>query len=280
MSDSPSKLVRARRLAESSLALAVVPLVASFLAVGKLQRALDADPGFGLSTALPAALPTLWTYTGSFGDGLQFTTVAGAVSAALTPANAVVVLVGTAVFAALEAGFLGSVAARVAGEPVRLDRFLLAVRRFGRRMIVVRLVGVFVVVLLGLLAELLGPAVVLVGLLVAYALYGWPYVLVVRDDPAFDALGVTLVLAREGGIYLRFAVLHALFAAGLSVPLTVLVRNGGPLGVSVAGVAASLPALVVAFYGVLTFRERLGTAGVWETPGDTGPVGGVSGTSE
>lgn len=247
MSSEPSRLDRARELAESSLPLAVVPMIASLLSVGRIERVLAADPGFGVSFALPTGLPTLWTFTDVPG---------GSVGGPVVPdfGNAAVVIVGLAVTAALEAGFLGSLVARTNGRRIDRDRFLLNVGRFGVRMIAVRLVTFTAVALIVLLGGVFLPLAVVGAIAVSYGCYGWPYVVVVRDESALDALGITLALARNGGAYLAFAVAHVVGAAIVSLPVSLLVRNGGLIGILLAAGVTALPALFAAAYGVLLFR--------------------------
>lgn len=251
--DVPSTYARARELTIESLPVAVVPALASLAAIGEIRRAVESPPGGGVTFPLPTGLATLWTYTDvPGGPG----TVAGSLS--VSPSGVAAAAVGVVFAGALEAGFLGTLDGRIDGDPITLDRFALAVRRFGVRLIGVQVVRLLAVVAVVFVGQLFVPLAFLGSLAVGYLLYGWPFVVVVRDESLTDTLGVTLGLATESRSYVWFAVGHLVCGALASVPLTGLVRNTGLAGVVIGIAVVAVPAVFVGCYGLLVFREAAG----------------------
>lgn len=246
----PSRYVRARELTLESLQLAVLPVVLSVVAVNNIQRALQSPPGFGVTFPLPSAAGDLWTYTNVPG-GLGSLTG----SPALTAGTVAGTVVGVVVAGAAQAGLLGTLAGRLDGDRISRERVLLAVGRFAPRLVGIAVVQLLAVVVIVIVGRVFLPLAVVCSLAVGYLLYGWPFVVVVRDESLTDTLGVTLGLATEAGAYLRFGLGHAVAGAVLSVPLTWLVRNGGMTGVLLGSLLVAVPSLFVASYGLVLFRE-------------------------
>jgi len=244
----PSRLDTAMAATRRNVVLAAVPVVATLLSGSKILRVLAAGPGGGLTFPLPTGLPTLWTYVAlpsaagsgpSIGGPLAVTT--------FLP----LFLVGLVLTAALEAGFLGSIEARLTnGEP----SFVANVGRYTGRMIGVNLVRaaiVFVAFPLLLVAPILAVVAIVV---LSYLVYGLPYEVVVGDRSVTAALSATVSHARAGGDYATFGVAHLLGGAAASLVLTGVVRTAGWPGILFGTAVVAVPAVFVAVYGVLTFR--------------------------
>lgn len=245
----PSRYDRAIAVTKQSTALAVVPFAASLLSLSKVQQALAANGG-GITFPFPTGLPTLWTYVslpGVVGTG----PATGPGSLALFVP---LFLVGLVITAALEAGLLGALDGRIDGTE---RGFAGGVAQFTFRMVGVNLVRA-AVVLVALPFAVLGPLVVVGFLLVvvlSYLTYGLPFVVVTRDVGVLSALDRTVDLATGGGDYARFGFAHLLAGAAASLVLSVLVRNGGIPGILLGAAAVALPAVFVAAYGLILFRD-------------------------
>lgn len=199
---------------------------------------------------LPGGLPTVWTYASLPTSG-SVPVAAGGLG--LVPGLAAF-LVGTVLGGALEAGLVGTLDDLAAG---RSPSLLAAARRHVVPVTLARLLRASLILLAApfvLAAPLLGVVIVPLLLLASYALYGLPFVIVVEERAFRPALSRTLVLARDGGVYLRFAVAHVLAGAAVSLPVSVLIRGGLP-GVFVAVAVTAPVGAFVAAYGVLLFRE-------------------------
>lgn len=261
----PSTLDRAADVTRRSLPLAVVPAVAGLLSLSDVARALRAGPGGGVTFPFPTGLPTLWTYASLPGGpgGAAFT---GPLSAALFVP---LFLAGLLVTSALEAGFLGTLSARVDGTP---GDFAGSVRRYALRIVGVNLVR-FCVVLFALPFALVFPPLALVVVVVgSYLVYGLPFVVVTRDAGFGEALDATVGHATDGGRYAAFGFGHLLVGAVCSLALSSLVRLGLG-GVVVGTVLVAVPAVFVAAYGLFVFRDLDGRRPA------TGPSGSADATS-
>lgn len=245
--DEPSRTDRARSLLRRRPALLAVPAFASLLSLSSLARALSADGGGGVTLPMPAGLPTLWTYVSlPPGTGVS---VAGGLAPGLT-----VFFAGTVITGTLEAGLVGTlngladdrspsfptVAGRYA-TPIVLARLFLAGVVFAAR-------PVFAAA--SWLAVLAAPTVVVVS----YALYGLPFVVVTEQRGLSSALRRTLALAVHSHDYLWFALGHLAVGAVVSLPLSALARSGVS-GVLVALVVTAPVGVLVAAYGVVVFRN-------------------------
>lgn len=255
----PSRLDRAIDVTRDSLWLATVPAVATLLSFSKVARALAVDGGGGVTFPFPAGLPTLWTYvslpggTGAGGPGGPLALIA------FVPLFAL----GLVVTSALEAGFLGALAERLDGEP---GDFAASVRRFTPRIVGVNLIRMGVV-LAALPLLMVPPLAVVVVLGLSYLLYGLPFEVVARDAGIRAALEATVERALDGGDYAAFGAAHLLVGAVASLALTGLVRNTGILGVLLGTALVCVPAVFVAAYGLLLFRED--APGAPDEPADT-----------
>jgi hypothetical protein len=92
-------------------------------------------------------------------------------------------------------------------------------------------------------------------IVLSYVLYGLPFAVVVHDAGVTDALEATVERVETGGEYARFGVAHLLVGAAASLVLSALVRNAGVVGITLGTAAVAVPAVVVAAYGLLVFRE-------------------------
>jgi hypothetical protein len=243
----PSTFDRAVAVTRRSLPLAAIPAAATLLSGSKVARTLAAGPGGGVTFPFPTGLPTLWTYVsvpGTIGSG----SVGGPLSVAVFVP---LFLFGLLVTSALEAGFLGSLDGRIDGESVTFPE---AVRRYTLRIVGVNLLRA-AIVLLVLPLVVLPPLAIVVVLALSYLVYGLPFEIVVRDAAFRPALEATVSHALAGGPYATFGVAHLVAGAVASVALTALVRNGGPPGLVVGTALIAVPAVFVAAYGLLVFRD-------------------------
>jgi len=263
----PSRFERAAAIAQRSLALAVVPFVASLASVSKVEQALSAGGG-GVTFPFPSGLPTLWTYVslpGVTGPGVA----TGANPAALLTVLPLFV-VGFLVISALEAGFLGALDGRT-GDDGR--GFVAGVAQFGLRLAGVNLVRLAVV--LAALPFVVVPPLILFALVIVvvlgYLTYGLPFVVVTQDMGVVAALERTVGHATDGGSYAAFGFGHLVAGAVASLGLSVLARNGGLPGIVVGAAVVAVPAVFVAAYGVVLFRDLGGTpSGPTDRPPSTG----------
>jgi len=247
MSDTPSRFERAIEITRDSVALAVVPVAATLLSGSKIARTLSAGPGGGVTFPLPTGLPTLWTYVsvpsvtgpGSAGGPLSLV--------AFIP----LFVVGLLITAALEAGFLGSLSRRIDGGAFALVE---GVKRFTLRMVGVNLLRAAIVFAVFPLV-VVPPLAIVVVLGLMYLVYGLPFEVVVHDVDFRTALETTVSHALDGGPYATFGIAHLVAGAVASLFLTSLVRNGGVLGIVIATLVIAVPAVFVAVYGLLVFRD-------------------------
>jgi hypothetical protein len=267
----PSRFDRAAAATQHSVALAVVPFVASLLSLSKVQQALSADGG-GVTFPFPSGLPTLWTYV-SLPSVAGTGTGTAAGSAALL-AVVPLFLVGLLLTSALEAGFLGALDGRI-GHSGR--GFVGSVEQFTLRMVGVNLVRA-AVVLVAVPFVVVPPLFVLAlvaVIVLSYLTYGLPFVVVTQDTGVVTALGRTVSLATDGGAYARFGFGHLVVGALASVVFSVLARNAGVLGILVGAAVVAVPAVFVASYGLFVFRDVGGVPG---TPADRPPSAGTGPT--
>lgn len=246
----PSRIDHAIDVTRESLPLAVVPVVATLASFSKIARALAAGPGGGIVFPFPTGLPTLWTYV-----SLPGTAAGGSPGGPLSLVAFVPLFVlGLLVTSALEAGFLGSLDRRIDGDPAD---FVGNVRQFTLRIVGVNFLRAAIVLAVFPLMVFppLALAVVLVG---TYLVYGVPFGVVVRDASLLAAIQTTVSRALDGGRYAAFGFAHLIAGALASVFLSTLVRNGGPLGVLLGTAVTAVPAVFVAVYGLLVFRELAG----------------------
>lgn len=249
----PSRLDRSSELTQESIALALVPIVATLLSGTEIARTLAAGPGAGIAFPLPTGLPTLWTYV-SVPSGTRPGAVGGPLSlVAFVP----LFIVGLLVTSALEAGFLGSLWGRITGES---GAFIENVKRFTLRLVGVNLLRATIVVAVLPVVLMAPPLAIIVVVGLTYLIYGLPFEIVVRDEGFTSALETTVSLALDGGGYAIFGGAHLVGGAFASAVLTLLVRNGGLLGILLGTVVIAIPAVFIAVYGLLVFHE-LNTTG-------------------
>lgn len=247
----PSTFDDALAFTRDSIDLAAVPIIATLLSLSKITQALEAGPGGGITFPLPTGLPTLWTYVSLPGGPAGGPSVSGPLAFTLFVP---LFDVGLVLTSALEAGFLGSLNRRIDG---RSTDFLGSVQRFTVRMVGVNLLRALVVfAVFPLMAVPPLAIVVILGLM--YLIYGLPFEIVVRDVGFLAGVEATVSHAFDGGFYAVFGVAHLFAGAMGSLILTGIVRNGGVLGVLLGTALVAVPAVFVAVYGLLVFRE-LGT---------------------
>jgi len=243
----PSRLDRAVAVTEESRSLAWIPVVATLLSGSQVARALAAEGGGGVTFPFPAGLPTLWTYV-SLPSGPAGVGIGGPLSVALV---APLFLAGLLVTSALEAGFLGALNARIDGEESALGD---SVRRFTLRILGANLIR-FGVVVVAIPFLILPPIGLLVVVALSYLVYGLPFAVVVDDADLGTALGETVERAKAGGAYAEFGLAHLVAGAAGSFVLSGAVRNLGPAGVVFGTAVVAVPAVIVAAYGLLLFRD-------------------------
>lgn len=242
----PSIFDRAVDVTLDSLDLALVPIVATILSFSKIARALEAGGGGGMTFPFPAGLPTLWTYV-SLPNG-----AAGGVAGPIALISFFPLFVlGLLATSALEAGFLGSLSRRIDDEPIDPIE---SARRFTLRIVGVNLLRVAIVVIV-LPLMVLPPLAIIVVLVLSYLTYGLPFAFVSQDAGVRAALGQSVNHALAGGRYATFGFGHMVIGAIASFALTGLVLNGGLAGVLLGALVVAVPAVFVATYGLLLFRE-------------------------
>lgn len=250
----PSRSDRAVELTLDSLPLAVVPALATFLSFSDVTRAL-ASRGSGVTFSFPTGLPTLWTYVSLPSGVAGGSDIGGPLSLVVfVPAF----LLGLLVTSALEAGFLAAIYGRIDG--VRLS-FAVGVRRFTFRLVGVNLIRA-AVVLAAIPFLIVLPLALAVVLVLSYLLYGLPFLVVVSDTDVRTAIESSVEHAKRGGDYASFGVAHLLVGALASTGLTSIARNIGLPGILLGTAIVAVPALFVATYGLLVFRDLGGQSGV------------------
>lgn len=221
------------------LPLALVPLVIAMLDAGKIRAVLAFDGvHVGIRFTLPASVLSTWSFVSVPNDG---TVSAGIPPSALAEPSVLALAVGgLLVSSALAAGYFGSLANALAGEPYR---FAENVRRYLPAFLVFTVAPVLVLSPLVLLAGApsgIGVAVIalaLVAILVAtYLLYATPYLLVLRETDLLTAARASYALAVDGGAYLSYALG---FVAAVAVVSPVL--SAITVSVPVVGLAVGIP---------------------------------------
>ncbi|QZY00288.1 hypothetical protein [Halobaculum rubrum] len=234
----------------SHLPLALVPLVLAALDTGKIQSVLAFDGvHVGVRFTLPASVLSTWSLVSvPNGGGVD----AGVPpSAVRSPAALALAVGGLLVSSALSAGYFGSLANALAGEPYRFGGH---VRRYLPAFLVFTVAPVIALSPLVLLVGAssgLGIVVMLFALVAiavaTYLLYATPYLLVLRETDLLSATRASYALAVDGGAYLSYAVgfvaavvvvSPVISAFVVSVPLVGL-AVGLPLG-AVLGLAGNL----------------------------------------
>lgn len=199
----------------SDVLLLALPVVGTVLQFENALRVLRAGPGGGVTFTFPTGFATLWSFVNvPTPDGVFLRPVA--------------FVVGMVVHAALTAVYVPRVVERVRsgrGEArvgAALSRYFAPV--FGIALV---LAAVGLVLVAAGLA--LGPVVILaipVVLAVGYALYAAPFLVVVEDRGAVDAIERSVDLATDGGAYASYGGQYLLLAALVSLPASAVVRAG------------------------------------------------------
>jgi hypothetical protein len=207
--------------------LLALPLVGTALQFENALRVLRAAPGGGVSFSFPTGFATLWTFVN------------------VPPADGVVVrpvafAFGLVVQAALAAVYVPRVVERV--RPGRGEaRVVQALSRYFAPLFGLALALASVGVVLVLTGLVLGPLVLLavpLVLAVGYALYAAPFLVVVEDRGAVDAISRSVALATDGGAYASYGFQYLLLVVVVSLPASTVVRTSA-VGVALAAVLAA-----------------------------------------
>jgi hypothetical protein len=238
--DLSARLAAAWADALTHLRLALVPAAVALVAVGRIREVV-ASSGFhaGLTARLPTPVVDVWGFVSLPGGSGQ--AVVGPGSLALLP-------VAVVLRAALGAGLVGSCHAVAAtGE----YDFLANVRRhlvpfLGYAAVTTLLsTGVALLVAGGVLvggggaSTALGPLAIPVLLLLGYLFWATPFLVVTRETGLVPAARASLALATDGGRHAAFSAGHLLVVAVASVPVTLVVANGGLVGVLLGAVGVA-----------------------------------------
>lgn len=224
------------------LALAVVPLVSSLLAVDNVRRVLEyRGAHFGLTFRFPTALPDLWTFVSvpSEGPGVHVSP-----TLYLLP----VLILAQSV---LVAGLLGSIFEIL--QTGEYDFPANATEYFAPVLVYQALVGAASFATFGVavaafpLAALLVPAILVAFLVLSYLFYATPYLLVVADDSVDEALGRSYEWALAGGPYFAYGGSYLLFVVAVSLVGTAVVVNLGPIGILLGAVVSAPVGLALTF---------------------------------
>jgi hypothetical protein len=225
-----ARIEAAWALAAEHPLLALVPLVTALTNTTKLRRVLGFDgTHVGIQFGFPVSVVDLWAFVSVPNSG--FEVYAGVPLA--TPAAFVVVPLAVLFRAVLSAGYFGGLRNLQRADPVA---FVAAVREY-----VVSFLG-YQLAQLGLLAPFAllaaggraaGPLLllalpVIVG--ASYLFFATPYILVRRDVGLGAAAKRSYALARAGGPYAAYAFRYLAFVVAVSVFVTAVVVNLGPVG--------------------------------------------------
>ncbi|WP_227134005.1 hypothetical protein [Halorubellus salinus] len=224
----------------SDVLLLALPVVGTVLQFENALRVLRAGPGGGVTFAFPTGFATLWSFVNvPTPDGVFVRPVA--------------FVVGIVVHAALTAVYVPRVVERVRpgrGEVrvgAALSRYFAPVFGIALALAAVGLVLVASALALGPLVLLAFPVVLAVG----YALYAAPFLVVVEDRGAVDAIDRSVDLATDGGAYASYGGQYLLVVALVSLPASTVVRLGLPAlalaAVLAAPLATALTAATAAF---------------------------------
>lgn len=213
--------------------LLALPVVGTALQFGNALRALAAGPGSGVKFAFPPAFATLWSFVNvPTADGLV--------------ADPSLFAFGVVAQAALTAVYVPRAVERVRpgrgeGDPATaLSRYVVPL--FGVALLVAG-VGL-VVVVVAAVARALALAALPVVFLLGYALYAAPFLVVVEDRGALDALAASYDHATDLGPYASYAVQYLLLVAAVSLVASSFVRLG-PVAIALAALASAPLAAVL-----------------------------------
>lgn len=236
------------------LALALVPFALAFTRVDSIRNALSGPGGFSVTVTLPRAVTTAWAFVNVPAEGGVNVSLPGL---ALVPVIAAVTAVLSAGYLArLDAGLGGFDRSFVAG----IGAFVLPL--FGFQVLQFGAVALLVPV------ALVGPAALLVllplFLVLAYLFYATPFLVVTEDRGLVGALARSYDLATTDGAHLSYAVQYAVVVLALSMPASLVVRNGGVAGI--VGSAAVLAPVGLALDGATMLYLRRRVRGEDPTP--------------
>ncbi|MFB6125009.1 MAG: hypothetical protein ABEJ59_03530 [Halanaeroarchaeum sp.] len=244
MSERPSTHLQAAiERTERHLPLAIVPFLASLLSLSKVAALAAPQGGGGVSFPLPTGLPTLWTFVNARGRRRDLRPGHDRHGDALgAPVRG-----GLPADERARGGFLGAL------DPSTDRSFADAVVHYLLPIVGANLLSLLAFVL-ALPFVVFPPLAVVVIIVVGYALYGMPFVIVVRDVGVWDAVRASGGYALAGGEYLSYAAGYLLVGTVGSFVLTWLVYNTGIVGIVVGAALVAVPALFLTAFGVGVFR--------------------------
>ncbi|GAB7018832.1 hypothetical protein [Halostagnicola bangensis] len=183
----------------------------------------------------------------------------------LVPILVLSVLAYAAVFAVLEAIYVGGIDRRLENrrsEPIK------CIRRYTPKLFAYTLLvlgaTLFLIPVL-LVAPLLFLLALPAALVLGYLFYAVPFLFVVDDAAFLEAFERSLEFALEGGVYFWFAVKHVVITVGASVVLSILVSVGGPIGFVLA-VTLTIPLALVLTAATTSFLRELVELADRDTP--------------
>jgi len=227
--------------ASHHLALAFVPVVTALLNTENIEQILRFDgQHIGFKLGLPVSVVDVWQFTSVPNAGFN-ASVGLPVS---WPAAILVIPLGLVVKAVLSAGYFGSLAEILGREAFD---FLENAQTYFWQFLLYELVPVVIIaplLVVGMQGDLrtLAPLIfvaVLAFLVGAYFFFATPYLVVLDERGLVPAAKRSYRFARQGGQYFEYALHYAGFVFLLSVLVTAVVVNLGPLGVllGIVGVA-------------------------------------------
>lgn len=232
------------------LPLAVIPFLATFLYLDNIRKAMG-TPGthLGVTFHFPTALPTFWTF-------VSLPNATTGIHVSPTVYFAPIYVVAESV---LTAGFLGSI--REAVETERYD-FAGNVRTYVRPLLgytILVWTVLFAAFSVGVMASPLIIIALLALLVLGFAFYGVPFLIVVDDCSLGEAFRESYELAVGNSNYAAFGVGYLVFVSLASIVGTVFINLGIPgivLGaVCFAPVALALTVATVEFFVDLRSRS-------------------------
>ncbi|WP_435359843.1 hypothetical protein [Haloarchaeobius sp. DFWS5] len=225
--------------------LFVFPVLATLVYPDRLGRLLSTDQVVSVQFAFPVGLGQLTTF----------------VNAPIPPGFTISPLfflmpLTLAVDAVLTAAFLGRLDAALQDRPrddsAAVSRWFVPMLGLAAFDFAVLFAGVIFGVLGPLTLLLVIPAVLVVG----YLFFAAPYLVVLQDRGAVDALRASKDLALERGAYRSFAVQYFVAVAVVSLPLSMFVYGAGIFGV-LFGMLVTAPLAVALSAATMQFVRNL-----------------------
>jgi len=215
--------------------LLALPVLGTVLQFGNAVRVLNAGSGGGVTFAFPTGFATLWSFVNvPMGEGLV--------------ANPLLFAFGVAVQAVLTTVYVPRAVERARPGRGEADP-VAALSRYFRPLfgvaIAIALVGSLIVLAVVVATALVWVAVPVV-LFLGYALYAAPFLVVVENRRALDALEASYDRATDLGSYASYALQYVLLVAAVSLLASSFVRLGPPAIALAALASAPLAAVTTA----------------------------------